>query len=85
MGTSGQRDAAAETRATLRSVEVCWRAVDPSEKVIKCGIYHTDVGLDVRVGYRLASVRGVCVFRWASSFAIPRSIAARSFTSFPAV
>ena len=39
--------------ARLDLIEVCWRVVGPSEKVIECGIYQTDVGLDVRVGYTI--------------------------------
>jgi hypothetical protein len=35
----------------LDLLEVCWRVVGPSENVIECGIYRTDVGLEVRVGY----------------------------------
>ena len=33
----------------LDPIAVCWRVVGPSEKVIECGIYRTDVRLDVRV------------------------------------
>lgn len=35
----------------LDRVEVCWRLVGPSRKVIECGIYRTDAGLEVRCGY----------------------------------
>jgi len=35
----------------LELIEVCWRVVGPSERVIECAIYRTDVGLDVRVAY----------------------------------
>ena len=36
----------------LVRLEVCWRLVEPpSQKVIECGIYRTDAGLEVRCGY----------------------------------
>jgi hypothetical protein len=35
----------------LDLLEVCWRVVGPSKKVIDCGIYRTDVGLEVRCAY----------------------------------
>jgi hypothetical protein len=35
----------------LDLVEVCWRVVGPSKKVIDCGIYRTAVGLEVRCAY----------------------------------
>jgi hypothetical protein len=37
----------------LDLIEVCWRVVGPSANVIECGIYRTDVGLEVRAGYSL--------------------------------
>jgi hypothetical protein len=35
----------------LDLLEVCWRVVGGSQVPIECGIYRTDVGLDVRVRY----------------------------------
>jgi hypothetical protein len=35
----------------LELVEMCWRFVGPSRKVFECGVYRTDVSLEVRAGY----------------------------------
>ena len=32
-------------------IETCWAVVGPSHRPLFCGIYRTDVGLEVRVGY----------------------------------
>lgn len=32
-------------------IETCWAVVGPSRRPLVCGIYRTDVGLEVRVGY----------------------------------
>jgi hypothetical protein len=37
----------------LELLEMCWRVVGSSQRVIECGIYRTDIGLDVRVGYSI--------------------------------
>jgi hypothetical protein len=35
----------------LELVEMCWRFVGPSRKVFECGVYRTEVSLEVRAGY----------------------------------
>ena len=35
----------------LDLLETCWRCVGPTRKVIACGIYRTDAGLELRAGY----------------------------------
>jgi hypothetical protein len=35
----------------LELVEMCWRFVGASRKVFECGLYRTDVSLEVRAGY----------------------------------
>lgn len=35
----------------LELLEVCWRMLGPSQRVLECGIYRTAAGLEVRVGY----------------------------------
>jgi hypothetical protein len=32
-------------------IETCWAVVGPSRRPLVCGIYRTDMGLEVRVGY----------------------------------
>ena len=32
-------------------IETCWTLLGPSRRPLTCGIYRTDVGLEVRVGY----------------------------------
>jgi hypothetical protein len=32
-------------------IETCWAVVGPSRRPLVCGIYRTDVGLEIRVGY----------------------------------
>ena len=32
-------------------IETCWAVIGPSRRPLVCGIYRTDVGLEVRVGY----------------------------------
>jgi hypothetical protein len=45
----GRRDTA---QPALDLLETCWRFVGPSSgRVFSCGIYRTDAGLEVRVGY----------------------------------
>ena len=60
-----------EPRLDLR--EVCWRVVGPSQKVIECGIYRTDAGLEVRVGY---SVNDLMRSQFALDPGLAREIAA---------
>lgn len=43
----------------LDLIEVCWRVVGPSQHVAECGIYRTDVGLDVRVSYSESVVHSI--------------------------
>ena len=40
----------------LELLETCWRVTAPSgsSKVLACGVYRTDVGLELRAGYRFA-------------------------------
>jgi hypothetical protein len=40
-----------QTEPRLELSETCWRFIGPSRKVFECGIYRTDVGLEVRAGY----------------------------------
>jgi hypothetical protein len=35
----------------LELLEMCWRFVGPSRKVFECGVYRTDISLEVRAGY----------------------------------
>lgn len=35
----------------LELLEPCWRFRGPTRRVVSCGIYTTDVGLEVRAGY----------------------------------
>ena len=35
----------------LDLLETCWRFLGPSRRVFECGIYRTDVGLELRAGY----------------------------------
>jgi hypothetical protein len=35
----------------LELLKTCWRFIDPSQRIFECGIYRTDLGLEVRVGY----------------------------------
>jgi len=58
----------------LDLLEVCWRVVGPSTKVVDCGIYRTDVGLEVRCAY---SERGEDFLRsqFASEIGLAREIA----------
>ena len=35
----------------LELLEVRWRMKGPSRRVLECGIYRTDAGLEVRAGY----------------------------------
>jgi hypothetical protein len=35
----------------LELIEVRWRMKGPSRRVLECGIYRTDAGLEVRAGY----------------------------------
>jgi hypothetical protein len=35
----------------LELLETCWQFVGPSKRTLTCGIYGTDAGLEVRVGY----------------------------------
>ena len=35
----------------LELLETCWRFVGPSGRLLTCGIYRTDAGVEVRVGY----------------------------------
>jgi hypothetical protein len=32
-------------------IETCWALLGPSRRLLTCGIYRTDVGLEIRVGY----------------------------------
>ena len=32
-------------------IETCWALVGPSRRPLTCGIYRTDLGLELRVGY----------------------------------
>ena len=32
-------------------LEVCWRFVGPSQRVLECGVYTVATGLEVRAGY----------------------------------
>jgi hypothetical protein len=32
-------------------IETCWALRGPSRRLLTCGIYRTDVGLEIRVGY----------------------------------
>jgi hypothetical protein len=41
----------------LDLIDVCWRAFSPTGKVIECGIYRTDAGLEVRCGYGVELMR----------------------------
>ena len=35
----------------LERLETCWRARSPTGRVLECGLYRTDAGLEVRMGY----------------------------------
>lgn len=35
----------------LELLETLWQFVAPSKRVLACGLYATDVGIEVRVGY----------------------------------
>ena len=41
----------ARLQAFAPKIETCWAVVGPSRRPLVCGIYRTDVGLEVRVGY----------------------------------
>ena len=32
-------------------IETCWALLGPSRRLLTCGIYRTDAGLEIRVGY----------------------------------
>ncbi len=73
----------------LDLIEVCWRVVGPSTKIIECGIYRTDAGLEVRCGY---SVEHLLRSEFATGIDIARDIASAwkdaviekgSFTELP--
>jgi hypothetical protein len=32
-------------------IETCWELANPQGRVLSCGIYQTDVGLETRAGY----------------------------------
>ena len=36
---------------TLTLIETCWELTSPRRRVLSCGIYQTDVGLETRAGY----------------------------------
>lgn len=40
-----------EPEPRLELLETVWRMRAPSGRVLSCGLYQTDVGLEVRVGY----------------------------------
>jgi hypothetical protein len=58
----------------LDLLEVCWRVVGPTEKVIECGIYRTDVGLEVRCRYA-EHVEHLFRSQFATEIAAARAIA----------
>jgi hypothetical protein len=35
----------------LELIELRWRMKGPARRILECGIYRTDAGLEVRVGY----------------------------------
>ena len=35
----------------LELLETCWRFTGPNGRTFECGIYRTDVGLELRAGY----------------------------------
>ena len=41
----------ARTAGLAPRIETCWALLGPSRRVLTCGIYRTDVGLEIRVGY----------------------------------
>ena len=41
----------ARLQAFAPRIETCWAVVGPSRRPLFCGIYRTDVGLEVRIGY----------------------------------
>ena len=36
---------------TLTLIETCWEMTSPRGRVLSCGIYQTDAGLETRAGY----------------------------------
>jgi hypothetical protein len=57
----------------LELIEVCWRVVGPSQHVIECAIFRTEIGLDVRVGY---SVEDLIRSQFAIEIGTARELAA---------
>ena len=45
------RPKAAAPEARLELLELCWQVVGPSRKILSCGVYRTEVGLELRCGY----------------------------------
>jgi|SoiMethySBSTD1v2_1073268.scaffolds.fasta_scaffold08850_1 hypothetical protein len=41
----------ANLRTVEPRVETCWALVGPSRRPLTCGIYRTEFGLEIRVGY----------------------------------
>lgn len=39
------------TPPRLELLETCWRFAGPSGRTFECGLYRTDVGLELRAGY----------------------------------
>ena len=52
MTTWDERFTPAPTReAQLALVEMCWRMKGPSGRILDCGIYRIETGLEIRCGY----------------------------------
>ena len=67
-----------EHLATVRTVEprveTCWALVGPSRQPLTCGIYRTDFGLELRVGYETL---GALYSRRVAGLGVARAAAER--------
>lgn len=46
-----RREQLARMAGAAPRIETCWALLGPSRRLLTCGIYRTDVGLEIRVGY----------------------------------
>lgn len=57
---------------TLTLLEMCWELTSPRGRVLSCGIYRTDAGLETRAGYGEDLLRS----QYAREIANARTVAA---------